>query len=247
MKTIRLEEWPYPESALKQYIRDEMNLGIAMAADPDNADLPELTIRTTTINSPWYTRTCQICKHKFREGDQVRLCPRCAEAYHDDNQYGLHCWQKKFEAGEICTPGGIDRFTEQEIPGCDFTWSGPLPDETAADGPAVEIASPRSSPPVSLVTQFVTGLEKVWSPFGQQHPEKVETGSTIVGRSCPWCRFLVRAGDWVVACPCGCGAFFHQDVFRHLTCWNEWNGVEGNDYCPITGRSYQKEDTDDRD
>ncbi|HEY4389505.1 MAG TPA: hypothetical protein VGN34_34120, partial [Ktedonobacteraceae bacterium] len=65
-------------------------------------------------------------------------------------------------------------------------------------------------------------------------------GSPAERHKCPWCRFRVRVGDWVVACPCqsNCGTYFHQDVFRHLTCWNEWNGVTGHNFCPTTGASY---------
>jgi hypothetical protein len=25
-----------------------------------------------------------------------------------------------------------------------------------------------------------------------------------------------------------------MDIYRHLTCWNEWNGARGHDYCPTT-------------
>ncbi len=231
-------------SAPAKYLRDEIEIGIHMADDPANANLPDLAPRVTTINSPWYARTCRVCKHKFREGDRVRLCPQCDEPYHDDEQYELHCWQKKFASGQVCTEGGIDRFSGLEIPRCDFTYSGPLPDEHR---PVDEQSLPHTAPATTLVVQFVGGLERVWQPFGEQHAVKVAPGDAAVGRSCPWCRFRIRAGDWVVACPCGCGAYFHQDIFRHLTCWNEWNGVEGNDYCPITGRAYTPGEADEPD
>lgn len=234
-----------PGSILEKQLRAEIDLGVAMAADPANANLPDLALRVTSVNSPWFTRTCRVCHHKFREGDQVRICPQCGQAYHDDNQYGLHCWQKKFAAGHVCKEGGIDRFSGQQMRRCDFTWSGTLPDEVSSTEAVATIDSTPPDLDEALVNQFVTGVEKVWRPFGEQPVIKVKPGSALVGRICPWCRFQVRASDWVVACPCGCGTYFHQDVFRHLTCWNEWNGVEGNDFCPTTGRSYSKAGSDD--
>jgi hypothetical protein len=218
---------------------------MAMAVDPANANLPDLAIRTTTINSPWYARTCRVCRDKFREGDRVRLCPRCGEPYHDDRQYDLHCWQEHFVGGRKCTEGGPDRFNEsgREIPSCDYVGDGQLPDDPAVAASSHTDIEPRTPPAAAMVTQFVTGLETVWHPFGKQQTIKVAPRSSLVGRNCPWCRFRVRAGDWVVECPCGtdCGTYFHQDVFRHLTCWNEWNGVAGNDYCPTTGAVYGKQ------
>ena len=209
-----------------------------MAADPDNAELPDLALRTTTIRSRWYGRTCRECKLKFREGDRVRLCPRCGKPYHDDRQYDLRCWPLHFAGGRVCTEGGRDRFSDAEISRCDFVWAGESPESSETIAASEEGVARAGAPPALLVSGFVEGIERFWRPFGEQKADQVEPGSSLVGHNCPWCRFRIRAGDWVVACPCGCGTRFHQDVFRHLTCWNEWNGVEGNDYCPITGRSY---------
>ena len=210
-----------------------------MAKDPVNANLPDLAIRMTTVYSPWYARTCAVCKHKFREGDMVRVCPKCSQPYHEDGQYGLHCWHKHFDSGRICTRGGVDRFSEaqREIPRCEYVW----PESSEKPARACHDAGdrqPHVSPQAPLATQFVTGLEKVWKPFGEHKIEKVPFDSPAVGRNCPWCRFRIRAGDWVVECPCKCGTYFHQDIFRHLTCWNEWNGVEGNEHCPVTGLKF---------
>jgi len=237
------EEPAYKESVFKEQLRVEISQGMAMAVDPTNANLPNLALRTTTINSPWYARTCRVCQDKFREGDQVRLCPECGAVYHDDAQYDLHCWQDHFASGKICTEGGFDRFSEAETPCCNYTWPGELPDQSRTESSSGSDSLPHVSPTAPLVDQFVTGLEKVWRPFGEQKSFKVQHDSPLVGRNCPWCRFRVRASDWVVACPCGndCGTYFHQDVFRHLTCWNEWNGVAGNDYCPTTGAPYGKQ------
>lgn len=58
----------------------------------------------------------------------------------------------------------------------------------------------------------------------------------MIGHKCPWCRFHIRIGDCVVQCPCGnCNTWFHDDLYRHLTCWNAWHGPQGNKYCPVTG------------
>jgi hypothetical protein len=205
---------------LRACLRAEADLGIDMASDPVNANLPDLYLRVTTLHSRWFSRRCRVCHDKFREGDQVRLCPACKDAYHDDGQYGLDCWRRQFAGGGKCKEGARP---------CDFSWPGPLPDEgSAAQAP----------PPAGLLAQFLGGLEAVWRPFGSQKTRRVELGSRLVGRACPMCRFPVRAGDWVVACPCGCGTHFHQDVFRHLTCWNSWNGAEGHDHCATTLRRY---------
>lgn len=234
----------YPKSVLKQQISIEVELGIALSADPVNANRPDLDLRITTLNSPWFARTCRICKDKFREGDQVRLCPNCSEPFHDDKQYSLHCWQKKFAAGAICKEGRQegepDRFNEsgRGIPRCEFSCSSPADIDTSL--PSSEKASSHSSPAALLVKQFVKGIETTWRPFGEQQSIKVVPGSSPVGHYCPMCRFRMRVGDWVVACPCqsNCGTYFHQDVFRQLTCWNNWNGVQGNNHCPNTGALY---------
>lgn len=238
----------YLKSALKQQIDADMQVGVALSADPTNANLPDLVLRTTTINSLWFGQTCRICKDKFREDDLVRLCPSCNEPFHDDNQYSLACWQKNFAAGAICKEGTFDdRFSQngRGLKRCEFSLTYP----SAADRHLTfsqeekhlqEEKHSHGSPAVLLVRQFVAGIEMMWRPFGEMQSIKIPTGSLLVGRKCPWCRFSVRVGDWVVACPCesNCGTYFHQDIFHHLTCWNGWNGVEGNDFCPNTGAEY---------
>ena len=158
--------------------RAEIDLGIASSRDPVNAFLPDLHPRTTTIYSPWYTRTCPVCGHKFREGDRVRLCPGvegkpCGQAYHDDAHYDLRCWPERFKGGQVCKKGGYDRFAGRDVAGCSFTWSGEPADHDGAH---------------------------------------------------------------VVKCPCGrCETYFHDDIYRRLECWNQWNGSQGLFYCPTTG------------
>jgi hypothetical protein len=213
-------------SNLEQHIHAELELGIKMAGDPANTSLPELALRVTSINSVWFTQMCRVCKDKFREGDYVRVCPTCSEPYHDDQQYDLYCWQKHFAAGAMCK-------------GCSSAWPVSPSGEASLSHHSLHdlVQTPHTH---RLVNQFVVGVETVWRPFGQQPSRKVPHGSPLIGRKCPWCRFRVRAGDWVVECPCqsNCGVYFHQDIFRRLTCWNEWNGVDGNQFCPETGARY---------
>ncbi len=233
---------PAPQkSAHYQQINAEIKYGIDMAADPVNANLAELAHRTTTINSPWFARTCRVCNDNFREGDLVRLCPDCSEPYHDDGQFGLDCWKQKFAGGAICRESEDERFIKavQESRRCQFSWSQPLPNDRASQVP-FEKAQQHTVPPFLLVSQFVEGVESVWRPHGEQELIRVMPGSPLMKRQCPWCPFRIRVGDWVTRCPCPlhCGTYFHQDVSRHLTCWNEWNGIMGRNYCPTTGERY---------
>lgn len=218
------------------HLREEMDIGQKMAADPTNANLPDLALRITSLHSTWFMRTCRVCQNKFREGDLVRLCPRCNQAYHDDSQFNLSCWQKHFSNGKICTEGGVDRFSKQPITPCAYQWNGRLPDTPNTP------TSAEASPSPQTVNQFVAGLRLAWRPFGKREIHKVQIGDPIISRKCPWCRLHIRVGDWVVACPCGCGTYFHEDIFRHLTCWNEWNGVEGHKHCPNTGHTYEQDE-----
>ena len=242
MTDQQAEDQAQSESPLKRLLRAATSSGIDWANDPVNAGLPDLVSRVTTIYSRWYARTCLACYDRFREGDRVRLCPRCHEAYHDDAQSGLHCWEKRFQSGGRCgavvgdARAGIVAGGAAALLDCCYTWDGRLPREPSHR--AAQDGSSRESPPALLVSQFFRGLEMYWRPYGERPMIRVTPASGLVGRKCPLCRFRVRAGDWVVACPCGCGTYIHQDVFRHLTCWNEWNGVEGNDYCPNTGRPF---------
>ncbi len=225
------------ETVLKTHLRDEMNAGIAAARDPDNAELPDLYARQTTIYSPWYTRTCPECKHKFREGDRVRLCPLCGQAYHDDDQYELDCWKDHFANSSVCRKGRRDPITNVFRPGCGYRWSGTFPDK----GKGADAESQPTRRVFEVTTQFLRGLENVWSPFGEELVFEVQAGTSTVGHKCPWCRFQIRAGDRVVKCPCGnCDTYFHDDIFRHLMCWDEWNGSQGNDYCPTTGARIER-------
>lgn len=221
-----------PQAAtLKERLRENFTAGLAAARDPANAGLPNLALQTTTIYSPWFTRPCPECKDKFREDDRVRLCPLCKKAYHDDKQFGLDCWLKHFDHGQICTPPRRDPITETETVGCQYRWDHNLPDEKQNNS---ETVSARRFE--SLTRQFLQGMEREWKPFGEQEMHRAAKGDGVVGLECPWCRLKIRAGEYVVKCPCGkCNTYFHDDITRHLTCWNDWNGAKGMDFCPTSG------------
>ena len=221
-------------SVFLECLREEFEHGLRIAVDPANANQPPLRRRATTLNSAWFMNFCPVCHQRFREGDLVRLCPRCEKPYHDDPQFNLHCWDQKFAFGAICTEGGQDRFSDQPIAACSYTWDGYLPDLSSVAQTAATSLSAES------VNQFIAGLRESWPTFGDKKICKVQPGDAMIDRLCPWCRLRIRAGDWVVECPCGCGTYFHEDIFRHLTCWNEWNGVSGNNYCPNTSQPYEK-------
>lgn len=227
-----------PESPFQARLRAEFQAGLASSRDPQNADLPELALRTTTLYSRWFTQICPVCRQTFREGDQVRICPKCGRVYHADAQYHLLCWQQHFANDQPCMVARINPFDNAPIPGCDFRWAGgpahPGERPGAPHSPVARIAQ--------LTTGFLGGLNQIWKPFGDEQVLEVQPSDTrLIGKECPWCRFQVRAGDRVVKCPCGkCETYFHDDIFRHLTCWNEWNGSRGNNYCPTTGGKIER-------
>jgi hypothetical protein len=90
---------PTDPCPLRGHLREEIQLGVKMAVDPVNATLPPLAARVTTIYSHWFSAPCRVCRHPFRSGDRVRLCPQCEVAYHDDPHFGLNCWHVRFGAG----------------------------------------------------------------------------------------------------------------------------------------------------
>jgi hypothetical protein len=161
--------------------RAEIDLGIASSRDPVNAFLPDLHPRTTTIYSPWYTRTCPACGHKFREGDRVRLCPGvegkpCGQAYHDDGHYDLRCWPEHFKGGQVCKKGGFDRFAGRDVAGCSFTWSGTPVDHDGSTGQA-DSASQRND---VLIRHFERGLMSVWRAFGERDVLLAKPGDSFM-------------------------------------------------------------------
>jgi hypothetical protein len=225
------------QTITRNLCRVAFDLAIASSCDPINAFLPDLHLRTTTIYSPWFTRSCPACRQKFREGDRVRLCPGvegkpCGQAYHDDGQYNLRCWDAHFRDGNVCKKKGFDRFAGRHVDGCGFTWAGTLPDRD----PPTRLAAGRSPRNGTLVRQFEAGLKSTWRAFGEREVLLAVAGDPFIGHNCPWCRFQIREGDHIVKCPCAiCFTYFHDDIYRHMECWNQWNGSRGLHFCPTTG------------
>jgi len=241
------------KNPLKQRMIQEIELGKKDAQDPENATLDELYIRKTSIYSPWFQMQCPECEFQFRENDRVRLCPSCGQAYHDDSQFHLHCWHQHFKENNVCKKsGGRSRVmmkkkkrkkskpqsSQKHMQGCGYQWNGILPDSELENSRHLE----EKQPMAVMVNQFMQGLETMWSPFGDHQVIIVKSGDHMIGNQCPICRYKIRVGDRVIKCPCGkCETYFHDDLFRHLTCWNDWNGSEGNNFCPTTGEEIKQE------
>lgn len=224
-------------------VESEVLRGKGEARDPTNAVLPPQALRVTTVNSPWFGERCRYCHHRFREDDRVRLCLICKQPLHDDEQFGLQCWSGWYTEHKTCTERSYDQFHDREVKGCSFR---PSEESLVREHKTQEEDGPPAAPRPNdrLAAQFVGGLESIWQPFGEQKVERVRQGSPLVGLECQYCTFTLRVGDHVVACPCGddCGAWFHQDVYRRLTCWNKWSGTAGREYCPVSSRAYKEEE-----
>ena len=231
MNCVSTEKSSPDSTSFFERLKKEVQEGSDASLDPVNAGLPDHFIRTTTIYSPWYTRTCPVCKLKFRENDNVRICPFCKQAYHDDDQYSLHCWQKHFANDNVCKKEGTDPILGIKRKGCKFK-----PTDAFNDQDNIRQQEHFSGRIEKVSEQFLLGLESMWKPFGNSQIIEVKPDDPMIGQKCPWCRFSIRVGDRVVKCPCNnCNTYFHNDIFRHLECWNDWNGTKGNDFCPTTG------------
>lgn len=188
--------------------------GLDMARDPLNARCaaPDES-RTTTMYSPWLLRLCPRCHHTFREDDLVRPHPD----FPDRPDRMLH---EDPRAGLLCWSRVMGH-------------TPPLPPEAVACS-------------LDMRAAFLHGLEQHWKPAGNRDTSRlvlVAHGSPLVGRKCPVCRHTVRPGDLVLPCPCGtCGGVFHQDVTRHLTCWDTWVRGYVRPYCAFTGAPLPKDD-----
>ncbi len=208
-------------SALEKKIKKEIDKGKEIANDPINALLPDHAIRVTTITSDWFTQECEHCNLNFREEDHVHVCPKCEDAYHEDKRYNLNCWTNSQEKEGLCPCGEFSLTTDSK-------------EEDK------NIASDQASSTVNLESiyeHFTNGMKNKWQSFGGEEIEVLtaQSGSKAIGKSCPMCRFKIREGDRYVESPCGCKAYFHNDIFRHLTCWNNWKGRGKKAHCPISG------------
>jgi hypothetical protein len=196
--------------ARREELEHAIKRGIEMADDPLNAARKPHEPRITTLYSPWLLQTCRMCRHSFREEDQVLPDPHLADAMlHEDPQAGLFCWSK---------------------------WRGLTPTKPSA-------------PPLDAAVRedFMRGVRQHWKPAGNLAVELVQRGMGLVGRRCPICRHTVRLGDHVVRCPCGrgCNGVFHQDLTRHLTCWDTWNRGSERAFCAFTQALYARPTADE--
>lgn len=211
-------------TTIKGKIEEQLKNGIELSRDPTNQNLATDEVQITTIYSSWYKQECPVCGNLFREKDKVRICPKCKQAYHEDDFYNLFCWSEVLHKKQGCSF-------------CDY-----MPDELFEQ---TNFGRNKSKIAGAVREEFLEGLETVWKPFGEEKVIIVPEGSQIVGRTCPMCGFKIRVGDRVVKCPCGdaCGTYFHDDVFRQLECWNDWNGRIGKKYCPTSGKPYAQKFT----
>jgi hypothetical protein len=213
------------KEAIISILKDEFKSGQQLALDRGNNILPDLSLLKTTSNSEWWvTQECPACKDSFREDDLVRICPGCKQAYHDDHNFKLHCWTKHFGNKKTCS-------------NCNqYAWNGLLPDKQF-------ITQTQVKPFPVMEEQFFAGLARTWQTYGNAKIYIVKQGDFIIGNTCPRCPFKIRLGDRVVKCPCShnCTVYFHNDIQKKMTCWNDWNsGEKGKDYCPVSSRKYQK-------
>ena len=200
-------------------IRKEFNKGEKSARDPINANLPLLALHKTTLYSKWLAQVCPKCDFLFREGDRVRICPKCQQVFHDDpDRKELSCWQNQFDGpGSVCECGQ------------GFVWNGYLPDEqkTETNQRGNEFSA-------EIYQEILDGLSSEWVIPGKLKVLLAKEGDGAVGHICPFCAFKIRPGDRYVRCEDCKKAYFHNDIFRHLVCWNEWKSYKGRDYCPIS-------------
>lgn len=208
--------------AIKLLLRNEMQLGIKKAKDRKNNVLPDLALLKTTDESKWWGDSCPVCNDTFREHDLVRTCPKCKQAYHDDASFDLRCWNKHFTSGSnTCINCGV------------FKWDGSLPEKEFFHQGTI------SAFPVMEV-QFFAGLGSTWKTFGDAKIHIVTAGDFRIGKTCLHCRQKIRLGDRLVKCPCSskCLVHFHHDVLKNRTCWNEYHGKDGKNYCPESSKPY---------
>jgi predicted RNA-binding Zn-ribbon protein involved in translation (DUF1610 family) len=223
------------KSILLQELTKEFEQGLSAAQDPENAYLPLKERRKTTIYSDWFTRKCPECGLDFREGDMVKLCPKCQKAYHSDDFFSLNCWDRHFANGQPCRKAAYDHFDNQYDPGCPYQpedINQPAGQQDAQHNDILEINQ-----------QFMKGLAVHWKSFGDLSEIKVGPNNAVVGQICQWCGSSIRPGDRVVKCPCGkCESHFHNDMYRQRSCWNEWNQSDKHNYCIQSGRRIESDE-----
>ena len=212
------------KTPIDDLVEKELKKGLEISRDPSNANLGDNAIRITQISSKWYHESCMICDFKFREGDKVRICPKCKIAIHQDQRYQLECWSNHFknENNSLCPCGDI------EIPN---------PENESIESSQEENIEERQIMTNEVYSEFTNGLGEYWTNF-RDTSVKVRVaskGDKAYGKKCLICRFKIREGDRYIQCPNCNQVYFHSDIMRHLNCWNSWHGKEGRSYCPNSG------------
>jgi len=217
------------KSVFFKYLKNEFDLGLSASQDPENAYLPDYSVRKTTRDSHWFSLICSECKMDFRIGDRVMVCPVCKTAYHQDDQFHLYCWENHFSNGQPCQYNKLEKI---EI--CSFRVS----DTLLHSHPLDQNRNSHYIPEIH--SQFMKGLAVHWRSFDNLLEFKIEPDHPSIGEICQWCGSSIRAGDRVVECPCGkCKSYIHNDMVRQLTCWNDWNKSKKRNYCIKTGQEFK--------
>lgn len=208
----------------------EIEIGKKNSRDPQNAILTDQALRVTTRDSYWNTTICVGCEFRFREEDLVRLCPHCDLPLHDDDRFGLNCWPDYYESNNRC-PRCRNIVSKVKSKEDDKIKLNTKIDSIISEG---------------VYNEFTAGVKQEWSAFGQWS-ENVKVQKVInkedpaYGKNCPMCRSEIRLGDQYIASPCGCGAYFHSDILRHLNCWNIRYSMNNKNYCVLHGLECPKD------
>ena len=204
-------------SELEKKLLTEFEKGEFSARDPENADLPDGAPRKTTIYADWLIDDCENCDHPFRLGDMVKVCPSCNSAFHEDDRFPLLCWTEVSKS-------------EGECPSCGTSW-------TKEENKSDEDKEGTRESYAEVAKIFTSGMLDTWKAFGDVPVRRAEKGDSVIGKNCPMCDYQIRRGDHYVTsfCKGKCKVYIHNDIFRNLTCWNNWQGMQGKRHCFISG------------
>jgi len=77
----------------REELLHQLQRGLQMARDPRNAHVSDPDeLRVTTVYSSWLLQICAVCRHTFREGDQVLPHPHNPDRMiHEDERSALFC------------------------------------------------------------------------------------------------------------------------------------------------------------
>jgi len=213
-------------SPMEQMMSKEVEKGIKMARDPQNAILLSGALRVTNHNSDWFDRECFYCKFKFREEDRIRICPHCDFPLHEDGRFDLKCWSDYFHDNNHC-------------PRCNQEINNAVP-ATNKDEKRAPTEVSTAILEQNIYQQFSSGIKTEWTMVGEGEggvePKIMHSkNDPEYGKKCMMCNEGIRLGDRFVQCPGEWKCCFHADALRHLTCWNARFKMPKNDYCILSG------------